>query len=200
MCMSEFRLFAVTQRSACAGNFAGRLAALAGAGIDRIILREKDLTPDEYLALARRAADVCGDKLILHGFPAACAALHVPRLHLPLAALEAQPALRERVRLLGVSVHAPEEAARAAALGVDYVTAGHIFDTGCKPGLPGRGLDFLREVCRASSVPVYAIGGIAAENLAAVRDAGAAGACLMSSLMRCPDPGETIRRLRTAIF
>ena len=194
-----FELICVTSRALCGDDFIARLGALAGAGIDKIILREKNLSEHAYLALARQALAAGGDRVILHHFPAVCEQLHVPRLHLSLGHLEQQPALAEHAQLLGVSIHAPEEARRAAALGADYVTAGHVFATDCKRGLPGRGLDFLRETVQAVSIPVYAIGGIAADNLAAVRETGAAGACLMSGFMRCADPKQEIKRLRAAL-
>ena len=194
-----FELICVTNRALCGDDFIGRIRALAGAGVDKIILREKNLSEHAYFALARQVLAAGGDKVILHHFPAACSALGVPRLHLSLGQLEQQPEWAEHAQLLGVSVHAPEEARRAAALGADYVTAGHVFDTDCKRGLPGRGLDFLRETVRAVDIPVYAIGGIAADNLAAVRDTGAAGACLMSGFMRCADPKTEIERLRAAL-
>ena len=66
------------------------------------------------------------------------------------------------------------------------MTAGHIYATDCKRGLPPRGLDFLREVCRSTSLPVLAIGGIGLDGkqLREVLEAGAAGACVMSGMMR----------------
>ena len=194
-----FELVCVTNRALCGDDFAARLAALAAAGVDKIILREKDLPEGEYIALARQALAAAGDRLVLHSFAAACVALGAPRLHVPLHQLEAQPGLRGAVGLLGVSVHAPEEAARAASLGADYVTAGHVFATGCKRGLPGRGLDFLQATVQAADIPVYAIGGIAAENIAAVQQTGASGVCLMSGLMRCPNPESTMQALRRAV-
>ncbi len=197
--MSTFDLVCVTSRVLCTDDFIARIGALAEAGIDRIILREKDLSEHAYLTLARQALEAGGNRVVLHHFPSTCAALHAPRLHVSFPQLVENPALRQQVTLLGVSIHAPEEAVRAEALGADYVTAGHVFDTDCKRGLPGRGLDFLRETCRAVRIPVYAIGGIAADNLAAVRDAGAAGACLMSGLMVCPDPTAEVARLRAAL-
>ena len=45
-------------------------------------------------------------------------------------------------------------------------------------------VQFLRETVNAVSIPVFAIGGISAENVKAVRKAGAAGACIMSQMMR----------------
>lgn len=192
-----FELVCVTNRALCGDDFAARLAALAAAGVDKIILREKDLPEGEYIALARRALAAAGERLVLHSFAAACVALGAPRLHVPLHQLEAQPGLRGEVDLLGVSVHAPEEAVRAVSLGADYVTAGHVFATGCKRGLPGRGLDFLRATVQAAAIPVYAIGGIAADNLAAVRETGAAGVCLMSGFMGCKDVKAQVERLRS---
>lgn len=194
-----FELICVTSRVLCADDLIARIRALAVAGADKVILREKDLPEHAYLALARQALAAGGEKVILHHFPAVCEALQAPRLHVSLHQLEQQPELREHVQLLGASIHAPEEAVRAQALGADYVTAGHVFDTDCKRGLPGRGLDFLRQTAAAVDIPVYAIGGISAGNLAAVRGAGAAGACIMSGLMRCADPKAEIERLRAAL-
>ena len=51
-------------------------------------------------------------------------------------------------------------------------------------GLPGRGLDFLGEVCRAVDIPVYAIGGMNEKNAELAVNAGAEGICIMSSAMR----------------
>ena len=94
--------------------------------------------------------------------------------------------IKSRFSVLGASCHHWCEAQSAQKAGAAYITAGHIFATDCKKGLPPRGLDFLAEVCRSVNVPVYAIGGISAENIDEVRRAGAAGGCIMSGLMSCP--------------
>jgi thiamine-phosphate pyrophosphorylase len=44
---------------------------------------------------------------------------------------------------------------------------------------------------------VYGIGGITGNNIAAVAKTGAAGACLMSSLMQSPDPAALVKSLRS---
>ena len=97
---------------------------------------------------------------------------------------------------MGTSCHSLDDVLEAAKLGCSYVTLGHIFPTGCKPGLPPRGVEFLTQVCRASPLPVYAIGGIGPENVAQVKQAGAAGACVMSGLMTASDPARLVRQLR----
>lgn len=194
-----FRIICVTNRKLCAGDFISRLSEISRGGADYVILREKDLNAEEYAKLAESALAVCGMRLVLHGPSALPLLRRVPRIHLPLSVFENSPEARERAELLGVSVHSPEEAKRAESLGADYVTAGHIFDTPCKSGVPGRGLGFLRETEASVRIPVYAIGGISAENAAAVRETGAAGACVMSGLMSCERPKDAISELRRAV-
>ena len=194
-----FRIICVTNRKLCAGDFIARLSEIARGGADYVILREKDLSEAEYAELAERALAVCGVRLVLHGAVALPLLRRLPRIHLPLALLENNQALRREAKLLGVSVHSPEEAKRAEALGADYGTAGHVFATDCKRGVPGRGLDFLKETAASVRIPVYAIGGISAQNVAAVRGAGAAGACVMSGLMSCPDARAELEALRRAL-
>jgi len=165
-----------------------RIAACHPAGI---ILREKDMSPEEYKTMAAAVMEICGGydvKCILHSFSAAATALHADALHLPLHLLrELLQEQKAAFSILGASCHSVEDALEAKALGCTYITAGHVFETDCKKGLPGRGLEFLRNVCAAVDIPVYGIGGIDADNIALVRDAGAAGACLMSSLMTSED-------------
>lgn len=196
--MSDFKIICVTDRKSCAGDFLERLYEIS-RGVDAVILREKDLDAARYAELARRAHKICKEKLVLHGAPALALLPVVPRLHLPLEIFENNPQLRREAQLVGVSVHSKDEARRAEELGADYVAAGHIYETDCKPGLAPRGVDFLREVVCAVGIPVYAIGGIRAQNLAEVLKAGASGACLMSGLMQCRNaPGE-IAALKAAI-
>ena len=93
--------------------------------------------------------------------------------------------LKNRENLyIGTSVHSIEQAKEAIALGASYVTAGHIYSTQCKPGLTPRGIDFLKNICQTVQVPVFGIGGIHPDNMQQVLDAGAAGVCMMSEMMR----------------
>ncbi len=152
-----------------------------------IILREKDLQESEYKALAQKVLEICryhGVKCILHTYWQTAQALQADGVHLPMPVLR-QMKRPEAFSCLGASCHSQEEAVEAQKLGCTYITAGHIFDTDCKKGLPGRGPEFLHSVCTAVSIPVYAIGGIRRENMAQVKKAGAYGACVMSGCMQC---------------
>ena len=190
MCMSE--IFCVTNRTLCRENFLTRLKRIAACHPAGIILREKDLSPDEYKALAAQVMELCAGyevPCILHSFVDAALELHAEAIHLPLHILrEMTPEQKAQFRTIGASCHSAEDAVEAQCLGCTYITAGHVFETDCKKDLPGRGVDFLKAVCGSVSIPVYAIGGISADNLCSVRDAGAKGACVMSGLMRCEDP------------
>lgn len=192
MCMSN--VLVITNRKLCKEDFFGRIEALAAAGPRGIILREKDLPETEYLELARQTAEICDryqTPCILHSFPEAALELGVKRLHLPLPILRnLSPDERAYFTVLGASCHSTEDAREAEALGCTYVTAGHVFDTDCKKGLPGRGLEFLKQVCESVRIPVYAIGGIDPENYKEVMAIGAEGVCVMSGAMVCEAPGR----------
>lgn len=191
-------ILCVTSRKLCKGNFLDQIEAIAAARPAGIILREKDLSLEEYAELARQVLKICERydvRCILHTYPQAAQMLGVSSLHMPLHLLE-EMSERERqgFTILGASCHSPGDALRARELGCTYITAGHIFATACKPGLKPRELDFLWAVCHVVDIPVYAIGGISPENIAQVREAGAAGACVMSGLMQSPDPADLLAR------
>ena len=114
-------------------------------------------------------------------------ALGADGAHLPLPVCAAMTAAeRLQAGRFGVSVHSAEEARAALALGAAYLTAGHIYASSCKQGVPPRGPAFLKEICTLSPVPVYAIGGIGLNKaqLEEVLACGAAGACVRSAFMR----------------
>lgn len=186
-----FRIIAVTNRHLSAGDYFERMEKIVSSGADAVIVREKDLKEREYEELARRVIKICERaqiSCILHTYAEAAVRLNCRKIHFPLHVLRvlsrSQETMLRHFSTVGASVHSPEEAREAQALGADYVTAGHVFATDCKRGLEPRGLEFLRETVNAVSIPVFAIGGISAENVKAVRKAGAAGACIMSQMMR----------------
>ena len=184
------RLICVTQRSACPDDFLARMGLIIAQRPARIILREKDLSPKEYEALAQKLLPLCEK----YGVPLMCNG-PVPSFTLP--GCGAQLSFQNRGLPVsgefGVSVHAPEEAAALQESNVAYLIAGHVFPTDCKKGVPARGLEFLEKVCQSASQPVYAIGGITPERVPSVLQAGAAGYCVMSALMKAPDPVRLIQ-------
>ena len=197
MCMSD--ILCITNRKLCREDFLTRIERIAACHPAGIILREKDMKPEDYKELAAAVMEICehyGVKCILHSFPDVAISLRADAIHLPLHLLrELSQEQKTHFEVLGASCHSVEDALEAQALGCTYITAGHVFETDCKKGLPGRGLDFLRNVCAAVDIPVYGIGGIDADNIALVRNAGANGACLMSSLMVTEDVAGLLKTM-----
>lgn len=175
----------MTCRSICPRPLEEQVEIVAAAGVGRMILREKDLPEYEYALLAERVLERCekaGMDCILHYYPGAARSLGVKKLHMPFGLLT--EALCREFETVGCSVHSAEQALAAEKTGASYVTAGHVFATDCKKGLPPRGLDFLSEVCRTVGIPVYAIGGINADNMRLALEAGAERVCMMGFLNR----------------
>lgn len=194
VCVTNRHLAAAAAGIEDADSLAGRAAFLAqmrrvvGAHPRAVILREKDLDEASYRALARDVLAICRKAdipCILHTYATVAMELGADGLHLPLPLLAKQGiGLRSQFRVLGASCHSVQDVIEAQALGATYATVGHIYVTDCKPGVPPRGLAVLRECVQAATIPVYAIGGITRTRLTDVLATGAAGACVMSGLMR----------------
>lgn len=198
--MSMCKVICVTNRHLVRGDFLTQLEKIAAARVDGIILREKDMEAADYMELAEKAAFICKDygvPLMAHTYMEETLGLGISNIHLPLARfLQLGEADKNRFTVLGVSTHSVEEAKCAERAGASYVTAGHVFATDCKRGLAPRGLGFLEEICASVNIPVYAIGGITPENGGDCIRAGAAGVCLMSSLMQAEEPERLVERFR----
>ena len=154
-----------------------------------VILREKDLQEEMYEELAVKIIELCKQYQVpcmLHTYLETARKLQHPYIHLPLFLLRENSRKLNDFIEIGCSIHSVEEAEEAQKLGATYLTAGHIYTTDCKKGLPPRGIDFLKEVCGAVTIPVYAIGGIHAGTgqIQEVMECGASGVCIMSEMMR----------------
>lgn len=180
-------IICITNRKLCKENFLKRIETIASAHPKAIVLREKDLAEYEYNVLAEKIMHICKKHevpCILHSFTKVAMKLNAKAIHMPLPLLRSMTEQEKQYfEIIGASCHSLEDAKEAERLGCTYITAGHIFLTDCKKGLPGRGLSFLQNICENISIPVYAIGGISNENIDAVRQTGAAGACIMSGFM-----------------
>lgn len=99
-----------------------------------------------------------------------------------------------RDKIVGISAHNLEEAAKAAADGADYLGCGAIFPSVSKEAdtLP---LETLRAICEASPLPVVAIGGITADNAHVLQGTGIMGLSVISALYRAKDGIAAARHL-----
>lgn len=185
MTMCTFKRICVTNRHLSERSLEEQLeVAFEYSKPDIVILREKDLYEDEYRSLAYRVKALCDMhdiKLIINKYYRVARELHTP-VQLSFDDYKLYCANCADLSV-GVSIHSLQEAAMVGEEGADFIVAGHIFETDCKKGLPGRGIDFLTSIVEKVDIPVYAIGGIRGSNIDKVASAGASGACQMSFYM-----------------
>ena len=188
----------ITNRRLVKGDFLAQIERVAAMEmVDWLIVREKDLRAEEYRMLFAKVARIAhkgGKKCLAHGRIALdmMSELGADGIHLPLDVLREWRAASGRqsggegaVQLVGASAHSAAEIAEAAALGAAYATLSPIFATACKPGAVPLGTTALAAACQKSPIPIFALGGIGRGKLDACIEAGAAGCCMMSELMRC---------------
>jgi len=164
------------------GRKPGLVREAASAGVDLVQIREPLLQGGALVTFVRSAID--------EAVGTSCSVLVNDRFDVAIAANAAGVHLRsdsvpaERIRrvappgfLVGRSVHdAAEAAGISRADGCDYLIFGTVFPSRSKPaGHPAAGVQKLAEVCRATTLPVIAVGGISVENAAEVIAAGAKG-------------------------
>ena len=185
--MSKRRFIAVTNRNLCKRPFFDVIEDLSKKDVDTIVLREKDLSEEEYYEIAKKCKEICENNkasLTIHNFIDVARRLGIKKIHLPYPLFLKEAGNLSDFESVSTSIHKPEEAKEAQELGADFVFAGHIFATDCKKGVPPRGLDFLRDVVNTVNIPVYGIGGIDKENIDQIMECGAAGGCMMSGFMK----------------
>ena len=98
--------------------------------------------------------------------------------------------------IVGYSTDTRDEAARAEAEGADYLGVGAVYATANKSDAGDViGLEGLRRVVKAVSIPVVAIGGITPERAPAVAKTGACGSATIGAVMSAAEPAEAVREL-----
>lgn len=102
--------------------------------------------------------------------------------------------------LIGVSSHDAEQAAAAAASDADYFCVGPCWPTPTKPGRAAPGLELVRAATAlGTGKPWFAIGGIDAQRLPEVLDAGARRIVVVRAITAADDPRAAAAQLRSAL-
>jgi thiamine-phosphate pyrophosphorylase len=205
--------FAATDTREARETLLVKIEAAAGAGVDWIQIREKDLSGKDCSSLTREALHraakssarkiaptriLVNDRLDV-ALSQSAGGVHLSENSLPLAEVKRLVDNRGNRKdfLIGVSCHSMEAARAAASGGADYLFFGPIFATPSKAafGAP-QGLKRLAEVCRAVAIPVFAIGGIALANAADCLAAGASGIAAIRLFQDVEDMTSLVQSLR----
>jgi thiamine-phosphate pyrophosphorylase len=181
------------------------LPAALAAGVDVVQVRAKAfgdrevyLMTERIVALCNESGAICvvNDRLDV-AMAAGAAGTHLGDEDLP---VEASRRIAGPDFILGVTARNSEGAAAAVAAGASYLGVGPSFATSTKEGLPPPiGAEGVAAVCRAVSVPVVAIGGVTAERVPALIEAGAHGVAVVDAVYGAADPIAAVRGLRAAL-
>lgn len=200
MCNSYEHTIVITNRHLVQGDFLKQLEKVTKLHLHALILREKDLADDAYESLAKKVFDLCKREDItffLHTKIEIARKIGCQNIHLSIPVLKGlseteKKALTEDFCEISISCHSMEDVEIAMAGGATQIILGTIFETECKKGVLGKGVEFVREICQKCPLPVYAIGGMNLQRLPLVIDAGAAGCCMMSGFMQTTKPLQYI--------
>jgi thiamine-phosphate pyrophosphorylase len=153
--------------------------------------RLKDVPTLDVVERGRATRSLCarhGARFIVNDDVEAALMLGADGVHLGRTDAGAERA-KEQGLMLGLSASSVEEAKEARL--ADYIGAGPVWATPSKTDAdPPIGLDGLRAICDAVSVPVVAIGGIDVSNAADCIRAGAQGV----AVIRAARDAATLRR------
>ncbi len=194
-------LYAVIDTQALQGRSHVEVTRQIVRGGARIIqLRDKVLSRKELLPIAQQLKDFCAAQNVLFimndyldlAMAVAADGLHLGQDDLP---FKVARKLLPIDMLLGCSVITAAQAIAAQAEGADYVAPGAIYPTLSKESVNVVGLEVVRAVRQAVSVPVVAIGGITKENAAEVTAAGADAVAVISAILAAESPEEATRQI-----
>lgn len=96
-------------------------------------------------------------------------------------------------KIIGVSTHNLKQAIEAEERQADYIAIGPVFKTSTKPGYKPISKNVLKAVCQKIKIPVFAIGGIDANNIKQVLSLGIKRVAVCRAICQAEDIRETIK-------
>jgi len=197
------RIYLITDRHTC-GDLPSAVAdalSVLPIGTAAVQLREKDLPDAEVLELAGKLLPLCKSAkapLLINGRVDLARAARVDGVHLP-AAGTSIAAARKRLgpgAIIGRSCHTTDEVVAASAGGADFALFGPVWDT---PGKTAQGMTALVEAVRATSLPVFAVGGVTPQRAKRAINAGAHGVACIRAVLGAENPSVAALEMWKAV-
>ncbi len=169
-------------------------------GARTIQLRDKLLSKKELLPITQQLRELCAEHnvlFIVNDYLDIALAADADGLHLGQNDLPTKVArkLLPIDKILGCSTTTVDQAVTAESEGADYIAVGSIYPTTSKETAKVIGLDGLRQIRQAVSLPLVAIGGITQDNAAEVIAAGASSVAVISAILQAESPEEAARQI-----
>lgn len=177
-------------------------AIKGGASI--IQLREKEISYDEFLLLARDAKIVCRKynvPLIINDNLDIMLKVDADGIHVGQSDIDPK-IVRKLIgndKILGVSVSNLDEAKKAVNSGANYLGVGAIFPTNTKDDANIVSIEELRNISFNIDVPVIAIGGIHLNNIYKLKNTGIKGIATISEIFKSDNIIDATKKLKNEI-
>ncbi|APR07418.1 Thiamine-phosphate synthase [Lentilactobacillus parabuchneri] len=173
-------------------------------GVGLVQLRQKEGTSREIFELAQQVKTITDkyrvpllidDRLdIAQAVDAA--GVHLGQSDLPVDV--ARNILGPR-KFIGATAKTLKQAKAAEEMGADYLGVGAIFPTTTHVKTVHTSVETLGKIKQAVGIPVYAIGGLKADNVDAIDGAHVDGVAVVSAIMKAEDPAKAAQELRNAV-
>lgn len=201
----DYTLYLVTDRNLMSAETLEQAVeeAIEG-GVTLVQLREKNVTEDEYLKIAKSVKEVCdehGVALIINDDPVVAKACGAAGVHVgqeDMAVERARDVLGPDA-LIGVSAHDVREAVAAQDAGADYLGVGAIASTATKPEAGVLSIEQIEEIIGSVDIPVVVIGGVNLGTIDMLRGTGAAGVSVVSAIIAADDIKTAATRLKSKV-
>lgn len=170
-------------------------------GVTFLQLREKELDEEHFLEEARELQKLCREyqvPFVINDNVDIAAAINADGVHVGQSDMETGD-VRAKLgpdKIIGVTAKTVEQAVLAQERGADYLGVGAVFHTDSKADAKEISFDTLKDICRAVSIPVIAIGGITEENVRELAGSGICGIAVISAIYAQRDIKKAAENLK----
>lgn len=198
----NLQLYAITDRHWLNGRtlYSVVKESLEG-GVTFLQLREKELDEEHFLEEARELQKLCREyqvPFVVNDNVDIAVAINADGVHVGQSDTEAGD-VRAKLgpdKIIGVTAKTVKQAVLAQERGADYLGVGAVFHTDSKADAREISFDTLRDICKAVSIPVIAIGGITEENVKELAGTGICGVAVISAIYARNDIKKAAENLK----
>ncbi len=202
--LQNFRLYAVTDGRGSGEDLPEKIEQAYRGGADIVQLRAKKMADKDLLLLGQKIRIIAdrhhklffvNDRVDI-ALAVRADGVHLGQEDLPVAIARELASKAGHPLLIGKSIHSIEQALQAQSEGADYIGVGPVFPTPTKPGRNPVGLTLVRQVADTVQIPFVAIGGIDAQNIQQVLEAGAERVACVRAIFDQKDITRAAKNLR----
>lgn len=199
--LAQAQLYLLVSKAGCAASIEWTIQEAAAGGVGIVQLREKAKSDRELLAIGkevREATRKAGILFTMNDRPDMARLVDADGVHLGQDDLDVRSArnILGTKAIIGVSTHNLDQCKRAIFDGADYIGVGPTFASQTKTFDSFAGLEFVRQVAEFTTLPAYAIGGIKAENVSQVVNAGLRRVAVGNAISQAEEPRNVARTIK----